>query len=405
MFGALLTLGILSAAVPAGASSVESERVRLERRVQRWMTRTDSAEGRWEDACSIIEDEPEDPKLARSHLRAEIRLVNRRARLVSLQRRLEALGAPASEVRVFYSTNREPWRRDRRWYRARDSGTLEYGTALVRIPEDHPTGALERGLEILEVSALEPEVWEQQLRHTLDTLDAGILTYVHGYNNSFSYAVRRSAQLAHDLEPAVVPVLYSWPAHGGTWLASAKYTFDENEAARSSAGLAETLTRLGALDVSVSAYAHSMGSRVLSNALLDLRQLDGSLPSLDQIVYAAPDIDAALFTRRYLGLAVAASDQVTVYCAQDDRALKLSRGVHGGYDRLGTCRPGTLGALHEGGVEVVDASRLYVNMLDHDKVSNSPRLIRDLGLLLTGIPTRDPRRGLVDRGGWCELPP
>lgn len=405
MFQVLLALGMSPGAASAGSSNTDNERIRLERKVERWAERTDAAEGRWEQAAAFVDEEPEDPRRLRIHLKAEIGLVNRRARLVSLQRRLEALGTPSSEVRVFYATNREPWRRDKKWYHARDSGSLEYGIAVVHIPEDHPAGALEKEVEILEVSPIDPQVWTRQLQQHVETLDAKVLTYVHGYNNSFGYAVRRSAQLTHDLDPEVVPVLYSWPAHGGTWLASAKYTFDENEAARSSEGLAEILTRLEAIDAPVSAYAHSMGSRVLSDALLDLRRIDGTEISLDQIVYAAPDIDASLFTRRYLGLAVGASEQVTVYCAQDDRALKLSRGVHGGYDRLGSCRPKTLVALHEGGVEVVDASRLYVNMLDHDKVSNSPRLIRDLGLLLTGIPTRDPQRQLVDRGDWCELPP
>lgn len=95
---------------------------------------------------------------------------------------------------------------------------------------------------------------------------------------------------------------------------------------------------------------------------------------------------------------------MTLYCANDDRALKLSRGVHGGYDRLGSCREDALGAIGER-VEVVDASMLYVDMLDHDKVASSPRLLRDLDLVLDGVGAADERRGLVRRKGRFELPP
>ncbi len=400
----LLFLGGSLAAMAPQEAAAKSERESLERRVQRWSGRTSEAEARWAESQARIAATPDDPKVIRGHSRAQIGLVNRRARLVALERRLEALGAPPLETRVFYATNREPWPRDKQWYRARDSGTLEYGIATVYIPKNHPVGELERGLEILSVESMGVEAWLAQLQDHVDDT-SHLLAYVHGYNNSFGYAVRRSAQLTHDLDHEVVPVLYSWPAHGGTWLASAKYTFDENEAARSSEGFAELLTHLDPLTTPLSVYAHSMGSRVLSDALLDLRGLGDSELSLDQVVYAAPDIDARLFTRRYLQLVTGASQRVTVYCAADDRALKLSRGVHGGYDRLGSCRDSTLEVLHENGVEVVDASLLYVNMLDHDKVSNSPRLLRDLGLLLEGVPTRDPRRALVDRGSWCELPP
>lgn len=393
------------------AEGGDRSRDRLARVSERRAARTLAAEERWAEACQVAERDPLDPRAERSAARCENKLVYTRARHIGVQRQLDALGMPSREVRVLFATNREPHRKPKpgRWYAPRDADRLEYGVATVHIPEDHPVGALERKLEVIRVEVLPPEGFADELSRALAAAgpDAGVLTYVHGYNNSFTYAARRTAQVVHDLDVALVPVLFSWPAHGGTWFAGAKYTFDENEAARSAAPFADLLgpmlEQAGTAPVTV--FAHSMGSRVLSDALLDLDRQGRMARPLHHLVLAAPDLDASVFARRYLDLAVAASGGVTLYCASDDRALKLSRGVHGGYDRLGSCRAQSAERLQGAGVEVVDASRLYVDMLDHDKVADSPRLLADLRLLLQGVPASAPERGLVSRDSLFELPP
>ncbi|MCA9492317.1 MAG: alpha/beta hydrolase, partial [Myxococcales bacterium] len=186
-----------------------------------------------------------------------------------------------------------------------------------------------------------------------------------------------------------------------------KYTYDENAAARSSTALADTLDELLAATqgAPVHLVAHSMGSRVLSDAVLDLQYQRRQERRFDEIVLAAPDVDAAVFERRYLRPLSEASHRISVYCAEDDRALQLSRSVHGGYDRLGSCRDQAIGWLDDAGVEVIDASRLYVDALEHDKLADSPRLLGDLGLLLDGVPAGAPARGLEQREHLYVLPP
>jgi len=384
------------------AETLERLRARYLKKVDRCEGRLVEAEGRWVQVCEAPpESVAPTAKDARRRHRAVGRLVGRRAKHTRAKARLDALGAPEVEVDVWFATNRTP--DDRHFFGVGDTGTMAYGIATVRIPADHPKGDLERELDIVRVLPLEPEDFYERLSGATG-LDHGMLVYVHGYNNSFSYAVRRSAQVGHDLELPVVPVLFSWPSHGDTWFSMAKYTYDENAAARSSAPFAHVLDDVLSLGAPTVLMAHSMGSRVVSEALVDL-QLRGAPHRIDELVFAAPDIDATVFAQRYAATSLARADRVTLYCADDDRALKLSRQVHGGYDRLGSCREDSLQTMAHPRLEVVDASQLYVDLIDHDKVASSPRLLRDLRHVLVGAPVHADERALVEAGPRYQLPP
>lgn len=390
-------LPLLSLATAAeDADAVERLRTRYEREVTRCEAKLVEAEGRWVKVCEAPDasDKAVD--------RATERLVGRRARHERARARLEALGAPEATVRVLFATNRVP--DDKTLFGVRDQGRTTYGFAEVRIPADHPVGALERDLEVLAVQPLSEAAFHAELAASTG-VDRGALLFVHGYNNSFDYAVRRLAQVSHDLELPVVPVLYSWPSHGGTWFSMAKYTYDENAAARSAAPFADLLGDVLAQQrAPLVVMAHSMGSRVVAEGLADLARRD-DLRAIDELVFAAPDIDATVFAQRYADVALDRADRLTLYCADDDRALKLSRQVHGGYDRLGSCRESSLEAVAHPRIEVVDASQLYVDLIDHDKVASSPRLLADLQQVLAGAPIHADTRGLLDAGAWWELPP
>lgn len=382
--------------------------------------------------------DPSDPDSQHQMDRALRSLVGARFRQVSVLRMLDAWDAPEGDVRVYYATNRRradvsPSGKERRAKKngsaddnpgeddrprpvkfvARDADRIEYGVATIHIPARHPTGLLEPELEVRSIRTLTQESFLVGISASLDEAhrisgsNAELLVYVHGYNNSFDYAARRTAQIAHDIDVPIVPVLFSWPSHGGEWLSTAKYTYDENAAARSSSLFADVLDELmtGTSGAPVNVLAHSMGSRVVADALVDLDRRHALRYPIDDLVLAAPDVDAAVYGRRYLDLSLQAASRVTVYCASDDRALKVSRTFHGGYDRLGTCRPETISALERPQLDIVDSSQLYVDLIDHDKVADSPRLLSDLSSLLRGVSADDPVRALVDRGTYYVLPP
>src|SRR5207245_2644693 len=50
--------------------------------------------------------------------------------------------------------------------------------------------------------------------------------FVHGFNNSFEDAARRTAQIYHDVEFDGVPLFYSWPSKGKL----RDYSYDTNNA-------------------------------------------------------------------------------------------------------------------------------------------------------------------------------
>jgi esterase/lipase superfamily enzyme len=407
MTSMLWWLWLASWCAAAEVTDDERSREHLERRVERRTARVDARRATL--LALQDEDRQDDPQTVRRVERARDHLVSVAAKHTWLSRQLAAWNRPGTTVQVFYATNRARGEADGR-YRPTDGDRVEYGVVVVEIPDRHPEGALEDELRILDIQPLTPDSFYIKLYDAVAQAGprAEVLTYVHGYNNSFDYAARRTAQVAFDLERPLVPVLFSWPSHGGTSFSALKYTFDENEAARSSASLADLLDEL--LDATgrtpVNVIAHSMGSRVISEAMLDLRYADRQGRTFDHLVFAAPDIDAGVFERRYLRAVLEGTSEVTVYCAEDDRALQLSRSVHGGYDRLGSCRDRTVEWLGQSGVDVVDASQLYVDLVNHDKLADSPRLLSDLRAVLDDRPAEDPHRGLVeDEVGRWVLPP
>ncbi len=384
-----MSLFVAHAAKPAEEDKL---RLRWRKKVERCEAKLVLAEGRWVEVCEIPDDD-------RRRRRALESLIGKRARHDRARARLDALGTPGREVPVHFATNRTF---DGDALGTVDGSTLVYGIATVWIPPDHPVGELGDEVSVLSVQTLTAEAWHASLSES--AADRHLLTYVHGYNNGFEYAARRVAQVATDVGTDPLPVLFSWPSHGATWFSTAKYTFDENAAARSATPFALFLgSLLSEHPQPVDLVAHSMGSRVVSDGLVDLHRHGGLSRSLDQLVLAAPDIDATVFAQRYHQTALAAAERVTVYCADDDRALKLSRKVHGGYDRLGSCRQGSIAPLAHPRFDVVDASQLYVDLIDHDKVTSSPRRLSDLALVLDATPIEE--RALEPEGARYRLPP
>ncbi len=175
------------------------------------------------------------------------------------------------------------------------------------------------------------------------------MVVVHGYNTSWMWAAREAAQLALDLEASgtpVVPVLFSWPSGG-----LVRYC--------------RTRTRHTARS-SVS----SRSSRVVSAAVHEL-------------------------WGRYLTSLLDAGQRTTLYVSPRDRALLLSRALHGGYPRLG---------LHgfvdpPGEVEIIDTATLDRGYTRHSTFRQSEVALRDLAGVLAGTPPTE-RALLVEGGRW-----
>lgn len=285
-------------------------------------------------------------------------------------------------------------------------GSLDYGTCQVTIPPDHRTGHIDSPsifkLEFVEdankhvilervIRQEDKELFFSGLRSTIDeSSDRQALVFVHGYNVSFENAVKRTAQIAHDLRFDGAPICYSWPSHG----ALANYTKDMANAD------ATVVTLQGFLQdlvqetdkTTIHLVAHSMGNRALLQAL-DRIAIGNPESSnvFGQLVMAAPDVSAVDFRHRFAPAAKQMADSVTLYASSRDKALLASTEIHG-HDRAGLAGPNL---IVMDGMDTIDVSEIDTSLIGHSYYGNHPELIRDLKALMELAAPADQRQWLT----------
>jgi esterase/lipase superfamily enzyme len=269
---------------------------------------------------------------------------------------------------------------------------MEYGVCEVTIPPVHEIGRLEMPslyrLEfredpekhvILESIIAEPEdaFYEALQERIQQSLEQQAFVFVHGYNVSFEGAVKRTAQIAHDLKFDGAPVCYSWPSKAGL----AEYTRDEANVAWTVVHLEDFLNQLVQRSNArtVHLVAHSMGNRALLQALerIALKQSEPE-PMFGQLIMAAPDVDASQFRDRYAPAVSHVVQQMTLYASSNDRALVASTKVHG-YTRAGLSGNSLVVVQ---GIDTVDVSPIDTSLIGHSYYGDNPHLIQDLRALV-----------------------
>lgn len=300
-------------------------------------------------------------------------------------------------------------------------GEMTYGVADVRMPPVHVAGRLEepmlassapladRRWHVYLDSArpLRRDAFMADLRGALDlAARREILVYIHGFNTDFGRSMRRTAQLAHDLDYGGVAMAFTWPSAGNV----VSYLADLNNADWAAAHLAETL-RLLARDsgaARINLIAHSMGSRVLIQALGELargRAVSDS-PLFGEVIFAAPDVDTEIFAAAVPRLRPLAR-RFTLYVSSSDIALATSRRLAGGHPRAGESGAGMVVIA---GMDTVDASEAGGDLLGHEYFGESGPVLNDIRLLLDDGPGAADRPRLArhfhrGRSYWRLLPP
>ncbi len=315
-------------------------------------------------------------------------------------------------VPVYYGTDRnrlDPKDPNKGYGPQRGEG-LQTGICEVSIPKTHKAGEMELPKWYrLEFSA-DPSKhivlqniapfndigqFAENLRARLaKSPKSEIVVFVHGYMNTFDDAALRTAQIAYDLKFEGAAAFFSWPSAGQ----AAEYTFDENNMEWAIPHLEEYLktlaqkTKVEKLHV----VAHSMGNRLFSRALLSLRQTNPKL-KLNEVILAAPDIDAGIFMRD-IAPKISQAGHVTVYFSSKDAALALSNKVHGNYPRAG--QGTSLEPMR--GIDLVDAERVDTSLLGHSYVADNASIISDMYLLLVKGEGSPVGRCLgKNAGGWA----
>ena len=314
-------------------------------------------------------------------------------------------------INVLYGTDRVPLdaRDGRARYDNQGATSLSFGAATVSIPDRpiHVKGRLERPrwyrLDFREnpdkhvvIGSLE-QLDEAQFvarartaRESDGSKDEALL-FIHGYNVGFEDSIRRAAQFAVDLEFPGLAIAYSWPSQNRLF----GFAADANVSESSMFKLAEFIglirSQLGLTRLHI--VAHSMGSRVLARALnqhaLTTQTGPGAGAALNQVVFAAPDIDPATFGG-FAKVFAKSCERCTLYTSAHDMALTASKWI---YRRA---RAGAAAhALVEYGVEAIDASMIDESMLGHAYFSDNRVLLTDLSDLLSSGRGADNRFGLT----------
>lgn len=316
------------------------------------------------------------------------------------------------EVEVFYATDRARGDESQpsTFYSGMRGDALELGIAMVSIPPDHTPALVEapsiwrlefgpnpaKHVVLHSVVPVEPGDFYDTMRTRLEDRAADdLFVFVHGFNVPFAKAARRTAQMAHDMNFPGVPVLYSWPSRGSAFAYAADEASVRVSARRLTHFLDELVARSGAGTIHI--VAHSMGNRALTDALElmalrnDIEQ--GDDPVFSQVVFAAPDVDAGLFSGMLPTIRPVA-ERLTLYASDRDFALATSRRLHGSAPRAG--QAGDL-LLADPNLDSVDMSDLGDDMLAHTYFASDSSALADLVTLFWRNADPSQRCGLAPR--------
>ena len=310
-------------------------------------------------------------------------------------------------VRVFYGTDRErvddapkvTFSGDRS-----ESESLHLGTCEVSIPQTHRTGKLEtprwfkfefsynpaKHVTLIDITAcVENLFYELLWKSVQESDDKDAFVFVHGFNVSFEDAVRRTAQIAFDLDFHGAPILFSWPS-----CAEVKgYAMDEATIDWVLPHLSQFLHDIASRGQvhTLHLIAHSMGNRVLARVLKDFAISNASL-HFTQVLMAAPDVDRGEFIQLAKNIK-AVSERITLYASSKDKALQASQAFHG-YPRAGDAGDDIVVTPE---IDTIDASEVDTDFLAHSYFCEDRTLLNDIFYVVREGKPPQHRYGLVQK--------
>ena len=311
------------------------------------------------------------------------------------------LSPQASTVTMLVATSRKPSGDPATLFSGERSPLLSLTDMEISIPPNRVPGSVEwpkkmpanpmKEFAVVRADALatvkEGRSWLQTHNH-----NGRVLVFVHGFNNRYEDSVFRFAQIVHDSGAKVVPVLFTWPSRASIF----DYNYDKESTNFSRTALERTLKTLAddpkVKDVTV--MAHSMGTWLAMESLRQLAIRDGNVPAkISNVILASPDLDVDVFAQQWWELGPR-KPKITIFVSQDDRALKASRLLSGGVDRVGQIDPSAepyRSKLEVAGITVVDLTRVKSgDSLNHGKFAESPEIVQLIGQrLVTGQPLTD----------------
>ena len=189
--------------------------------------------------------------------------------------------------------------------------------------------------------AFQPEdAWWDGLRDAANLRNGRVLLYVHGYREKLQTTARDAVQIGAMSNFDGPIIHYSWPSQGNLL----SYAVDETNMYWDQRNFRNFLTKLARAEwvKEIVIVSHSLGARLVTPAVeyVDRTSSNADSSNISNIILASPDVDREDFERDIAEEVLAArrvnnDRRVTVYASLSDRALAVSRAVHG-YPRLGS---------------------------------------------------------------------
>lgn len=182
--------------------------------------------------------------------------------------------------------------------------------------------------------------WWAGLRDAANLRKGRVLLYVHGYRETLQTTARDTVQIGTMSNFDGPIVHYSWPSQGNLL----SYAVDETNMYWDERNFRNFLTKLARTEwvKEIVIVSHSLGARLVIPAVeyVDRTSTNVDSSNISNIILASPDVDREDFERDIAEEVLAArrvnnDRRVTVYASLSDRALAVSRAVHG-YPRLGS---------------------------------------------------------------------
>lgn len=292
---------------------------------------------------------------------------------------------------------------------------INYGICQVKIPKSHKIGdgqpsfwkrlfgAEKMTLET--INGLDKNSFWESIKSAIQLLptdDQTATIFIHGYNNSFEKAAIQTAQMLSDLNTPGIFAFYSWPSQG----TFGGYVADSSTILESFRYISQFINEFSQTvnAEKINIIAHSMGNRgvldafdqVLKNIFIE----NGK--KINQIILAAPDVDAYVFRSRYNAYTSTAL-RTTLYVSDKDRALQASR-ILNQVNRIGLTPPISIFP----GIDTVFVSDIDLSLLGHGYVANNRVVLTDMHQLLLNNSAPAQRIGLksvqtVQNGIYYEI--
>jgi len=294
--------------------------------------------------------------------------------------------APDAKVSdILIATTRKRDERPDTYFSGERSPTLSFAEASISVPPSHAPGTIEwpdslpgdpeKAFVARSAGYIaDKAAFKSKINARLAALPRGernIFVFIHGYNTRFPEALYRFTQIVHDSQFKGVPVMFTWASRGTL----KDYVYDLNSAAVARSALEETLAELaGTRAENITVLAHSMGNWLLMETAVQARPENRRLLStrIDEIVLAAPDIDIDLFKAQLKRLGKPVRP-FTVIVSRDDKALRISRTIAGGKERVGAYSDDQ--ELAELGAIVIDVTDLdSLDSTNHSKFAQLAQL-------------------------------